>query len=229
MKAGGCLLVMLIAAGVSGFLGCMALYVLQSGLASESVRISPVIPAAMAQVVADGVADWTLGAPAHDIVLSAPDTCPGGADAACETPDDDGKVEFGGTYTGTVPGNPDCKVPSGWPVDGYLTQGFRPPSNPSHTGIDIGVRTGTPDLATMCGTVTFAGWSAVGYGNLVIVSNGEYQTYYAHNAVVAVGTGQKVEVGQTLALSGSTGHSTGPHVHYEVRINGVPVDPVGFP
>lgn len=96
---------------------------------------------------------------------------------------------------------------------------------PNHTGIDIPVATGTPVRTTIAGTVVYAGEHPAGYGNLVVVQNGKVQTYYAHNSQINVSVGQFVSQGQVVALAGSTGRSTGPHVHYEVRVNNAPVNP----
>jgi murein DD-endopeptidase MepM/ murein hydrolase activator NlpD len=97
-----------------------------------------------------------------------------------------------------------------------------------HEGIDIAVSSGTPVVAAAAGTVIVAGWLG-GYGNLVVVDHGNgISTAYGHNTSVAVGVGQSVAQGQLVAYSGNTGHSTGPHVHFEVRINGSPVDPLGY-
>jgi murein DD-endopeptidase MepM/ murein hydrolase activator NlpD len=97
-----------------------------------------------------------------------------------------------------------------------------------HEGIDIGVGYGTPIVAAASGTVIYAGWMG-GYGNLVIVDHGGgIATAYGHNSSILVGYGSSVSQGQTIALSGSTGNSTGPHVHFEVRVNGSPVDPLGY-
>jgi murein DD-endopeptidase MepM/ murein hydrolase activator NlpD len=76
--------------------------------------------------------------------------------------------------------------------------------------------------------VIFAGWSTVGYGNLVILQNGAFITYYAHLSDFNVVTGQQVGSASVIGWTGSTGNSTGPHIHYEVRINDVPVDPLTF-
>jgi murein DD-endopeptidase MepM/ murein hydrolase activator NlpD len=97
-----------------------------------------------------------------------------------------------------------------------------------HEGIDIAVPTGTPVAAAASGTVITAGWLG-GYGNLVVIDHGNgLATAYGHNSGLAVGVGQSVAQGQVIAYSGSTGHSTGPHVHFEVRVNGSPVDPLGY-
>ena len=95
-------------------------------------------------------------------------------------------------------------------------------------GIDIGVPTGTPVKATMNGKVIHAGWNNEGYGNLVVIQNCEYKTYYAHLSKIPVNAGDNVGTGMTIALSGSSGNSTGPHLHYEVRINDRPLNPRNF-
>ena len=113
-----------------------------------------------------------------------------------------------------------------WPVSGPVTSGFGMRWGRMHTGIDIAVPTGTPVLASASGTVVYAGWMS-GYGNLVAVDHGGgLSTSYAHNSSVLVSVGQHVEQGDVVSISGSTGHSTGPHVHFEVRVNGAPVDPL---
>jgi murein DD-endopeptidase MepM/ murein hydrolase activator NlpD len=111
--------------------------------------------------------------------------------------------------------------PSGRPVGGVLTQNF----HPGHNGLDFGVVVGTPVKATMDGKVISAGWNDQGYGNLVIVENGAYRTYFAHLSSIPVAVGDTVTAGSTVGLSGNTGHSTGPHLHYEIRKNNVPIDP----
>jgi len=112
-------------------------------------------------------------------------------------------------------------VPSGRPVGGVLTQDF----HPGHNGLDFGIVEGTPVKATMEGKVISAGWNDQGYGNLVIVQNGDYQTYYAHLSSIPVKAGDLINAGSTIGLSGNTGRSTGPHLHYEIRKNDVPIDP----
>ena len=77
----------------------------------------------------------------------------------------------------------------------------------------------------MDGNVIYAGWNDQGYGNLVIVQNGEYKTYYAHLSSIPVSVGDSVKARTTIGLSGNTGNSTGPHLHYEIRRNNVPIDP----
>jgi murein DD-endopeptidase MepM/ murein hydrolase activator NlpD len=111
--------------------------------------------------------------------------------------------------------------PSGRPVGGVLTQEF----HSGHNGLDIGVPVGTEVKTTMDGNVVYAGWNNQGYGNLVIVQNGDYKTYYAHLSSIPVAVGDSVAAGATIGLSGNTGNSTGPHLHYEIRRNNVPIDP----
>ncbi len=120
------------------------------------------------------------------------------------------------------------------PVGGPVTSGFGWRIHPVygtrrlHAGIDFGVATGTPVQAADTGTVIFAGWYG-GYGNTVIINHGGgITTLYAHNSRLSVGQGQQVQRGQVVAGSGSTGLSTGPHVHFEVRVNGQPVDPARY-
>jgi murein DD-endopeptidase MepM/ murein hydrolase activator NlpD len=111
--------------------------------------------------------------------------------------------------------------PSGLPVTGRLTQQY----HSGHNGLDIAIPVGTPIQTTMDGQVVHAGWNNQGYGNLVIVENGEYRTYYAHLSSIPVSMGETVEAGTTIGLSGNTGNSTGPHLHYEIRRNKVAIDP----
>jgi murein DD-endopeptidase MepM/ murein hydrolase activator NlpD len=114
--------------------------------------------------------------------------------------------------------------PHGAPVNGPLTQNF----HPGHNGLDFGVVVGTQARATMDGKVVSAGWNNQGYGNLVVVENGPYKTYYAHLSEIPVQVGQTVKAGEVVGLTGNTGHSTGPHIHYEVRYNDKVIDPTSF-
>lgn len=114
------------------------------------------------------------------------------------------------------------------PVSGVVTSRFGSIESVrygAHTGLDIGAATGTPIKATAPGTVTHASWMG-SYGNLVIISHGNgIETYYAHCSRIAVTKGQQVNSGDIISYVGSTGNSTGPHLHFEVRINGTPVNP----
>ncbi len=115
-----------------------------------------------------------------------------------------------------------------WPVSGPVTSGYGWRWGRMHEGIDIAVPTGTPIAAAASGTVIYAGWMG-GYGNLVVIDHGGgLATAYGHNSGFAVGVGQAVAQGQIVAYAGSTGNSTGPHLHFEVRVNGSPADPLGY-
>lgn len=121
-----------------------------------------------------------------------------------------------------VPGT-EC-APAGLPVSGLLTQRYFI----GHTGIDLSAPTGTPVRATHSGYIDWAEWNIYGYGNLVVVHSGHFITYYGHNSTFNVKKGDFVNKGAVIAFSGSTGNSSGPHVHYETRINDVTVDPLTF-
>lgn len=113
-----------------------------------------------------------------------------------------------------------------WPVDGVVVSGFGMRWGRLHEGIDIAASSGTPIRAAAAGTVIHAGWLG-GYGNLVVLDHGNgLATAYAHASAILVALGQQVLQGETVALVGSTGNSSGPHLHFEVRVNGVAVDPL---
>jgi peptidoglycan hydrolase-like protein with peptidoglycan-binding domain len=112
------------------------------------------------------------------------------------------------------------------PLDAPQGDGFGWVSGRNHTGIDFPAPMGTPIGAAGVGVVTFAGWNSGGYGNLMIVRHRDgYETWYAHQSGFAVATGASVAGGTTIGYVGSTGRSTGPHLHFEVRKDGVPIDP----
>jgi murein DD-endopeptidase MepM/ murein hydrolase activator NlpD len=121
--------------------------------------------------------------------------------------------------------------PSGWPVKGLVTSGFGVRRDPfdgqrrMHEGLDIATRTGTPVMATAAGIVREVGVEP-GYGMLVVIDHGYgLSTAYGHNSRILVKVGQRVRRGDLIANAGNTGRSSGPHVHYEVRLNGAPVNP----
>jgi murein DD-endopeptidase MepM/ murein hydrolase activator NlpD len=115
-----------------------------------------------------------------------------------------------------------------WPVNGPVTSGFGMRWGRMHEGVDIGVGYGTPIHAAAAGRVVYAGWMS-GYGNLVAIDHGGgVSTAYGHQSSIAVSVGQVVSQGQTIGYVGCTGHCFGPHLHFEVRINGSPVDPLGY-
>ena len=109
-----------------------------------------------------------------------------------------------------------------WPVEGggRINSGYGWRSGRFHAGVDIGARNGTPILAADSGVVVFEGWDG-GYGNSIVIFHGHYYTRYAHNSQNKVATGQAVSKGQVIANMGSTGRSTGYHLHFEVRTGGI--------
>ena len=121
-----------------------------------------------------------------------------------------------------------------WPVNGEITSPFGWRVHPIwgtqifHAGLDIGADYGDPVYAADGGTVVYAGWMG-GYGNAVMIDHGGGMvTLYGHNSSITVGEGEQVSKGQTIALAGSTGNSTGPHCHFEVRIHGEVVSPLQY-
>jgi murein DD-endopeptidase MepM/ murein hydrolase activator NlpD len=122
-------------------------------------------------------------------------------------------------------------TPSVWPVKGWLTSTFGYRSSPFtgrrelHRGLDIATRSGTPIIAPADGLVVFAGREG-GFGNMIIVDHGYgITTRFGHCSSLEAKLGQKIKRGDVIARIGSTGRSTGPHVHYEVAVNGVSVNP----
>ncbi|HEU5373036.1 MAG TPA: peptidoglycan DD-metalloendopeptidase family protein [Gaiellaceae bacterium] len=115
-----------------------------------------------------------------------------------------------------------------WPVEGPVTSPFGWRWGRMHEGIDIGVGYGTPIHAAAGGTVIYCGWEE-GYGNFVVIDHGgNLATAYGHQSSIAVTCGQQVNQGQVIGYVGCTGHCFGPHLHFEVRVNGNPVDPLGY-
>jgi len=121
-----------------------------------------------------------------------------------------------------------------WPCDGDVSSGFGYRVHPisgtrrMHTGLDLGCANGAPIHAAGSGTVTEAGVRG-GYGNAVVIDHGDgLATLYAHQSRITVSVGQQVSEGEVIGYVGSTGQSTGPHLHWEVWVNGTPVDPMGY-
>ncbi|HEX7083096.1 MAG TPA: peptidoglycan DD-metalloendopeptidase family protein [Gaiellaceae bacterium] len=115
-----------------------------------------------------------------------------------------------------------------WPVSGPITSPFGWRWGRMHEGIDIGVGYGTPIHAAAAGVVIYCGWEE-GYGNFVVLDHGGgIATAYGHQSQIAVTCGQHVDQGQVIGYVGCTGHCTGPHLHFEVRVNGNAVDPMGY-
>ena len=127
-----------------------------------------------------------------------------------------------------------ASTPSGWPVRGYITDGFGNRRNPfgkgyeNHAGLDIATNHGTAIEATADGRVIFAGPHG-GYGNIVVIDHGYgITTRYGHMSQIGVQVGQHVTRGKTIGAVGSTGRSTAPHCHYEVRLHDRPVNPLSY-
>ena len=132
-------------------------------------------------------------------------------------------------FGGTPSANPN--MPSIWPTNGVVTSpyGLRWGGTDFHPGMDIANDLGTPIVATADGVVEYAGWNSGGYGNMVDINHGNgIMTRYGHASQVVVTAGQYVKRGQLIAYMGSTGFSTGPHVHYEVHVNGQRVNPISY-
>jgi murein DD-endopeptidase MepM/ murein hydrolase activator NlpD len=132
--------------------------------------------------------------------------------------------------TGALPAGP-VRAGSGrfiWPVNGPVVSGFGPRWGSFHEGIDIAVPTGTQIRAAASGSVSIAG-SVSGYGNYTCIDHGGgLSTCYAHQERILVSVGQQVAQAQIIGISDCTGHCLGPHVHFEVRVNGQAVDPLGY-
>ncbi|MDX6585235.1 MAG: hypothetical protein QOI10_4419, partial [Solirubrobacterales bacterium] len=115
-----------------------------------------------------------------------------------------------------------------WPASGPITSGFGYRWGRLHAGIDIALPEGTPLRAAASGRVIIAGW-VDGYGNYTCIQHaGALSTCYGHQSRLGTSVGASVTQGQVMGYSGNTGHSTGPHLHFETRINGNPVDPMGY-
>ena len=127
-----------------------------------------------------------------------------------------------------------ASTPSIWPVRGWVTSRYGTRVSPfsgiekPHEGIDIAAQTGTPVVSSADGVVIKAGFMT-GYGNMVEISHGYgIRTLYAHNSRINVKAGQRVHRGEVIAYAGDSGSSTGPHLHYEVKMNGLPVNPAKY-
>ena len=112
-------------------------------------------------------------------------------------------------------------TPVGNPVEGRISQDV----HNGHVALDYSVVVGTPIKTTLDGVVKHVGYDPDGYGNYIIVKNGSYEVYFAHLSETGVSMGDSVRAGQVIGLSGNTGNSTGPHLHYEIRQSGRPIDP----
>jgi len=115
------------------------------------------------------------------------------------------------------------------PVSGTISSRYGQRWNRSHNGIDVAAPTGTGIYASAGGTVTYSAYNSGGYGYLVKLSHGNgVETYYGHCSQLLVSAGQTVSQGQLIAKVGNTGRSTGPHLHFEVRVSGTPQNPLNY-
>lgn len=123
------------------------------------------------------------------------------------------------------------RTPQGRPLYGWITRNFNPGENygkDKHDGVDIAVKEGTPVVVTATGVVSFAGWDQ-DFGNMIIIDHGNgFKTIYGHNQQLLVSVGEKVFKGNTIALSGNSGKSSAPHLHYGITKDGEPVDPTPY-
>jgi murein DD-endopeptidase MepM/ murein hydrolase activator NlpD len=148
--------------------------------------------------------------------------------------------KYNGLHGSAASGVGVCEMPSvglrgygwfNWPTDSRRISGwtFHDPRNPPHCGIDIGLHTGDPVYAVDNGVVAYAGWNDYGYGYLIVIDHGNgFQTYYGHLSAIWVVCGQSVYQGTAIGAGGSTGRSSGPHLHFEARYDGVPQDPAAY-
>lgn len=147
-----------------------------------------------------------------------------------EIPDDSAlfaAIDAGGPAVLARPAGAGFGWPVGLPIQGFITQDFEV-GDPDHyhPGVDIACAVGTPVLSTAAGTVISVDYDSV-YGNVLVVGHSDsVTTVYGHNDSVLVEVGEKIMAGSRVALSGNTGISTAPHLHYEVRINDKPIDPL---
>lgn len=170
-------------------------------------------------------------APRANVVVGF-DTVQGATRYAARSEDENGMATVRFSAVRPRAGSANAGLPAGLPVSGArLTSGYGSRIHPltgrrsNHHGLDLAVATGTPVLATSGGRVVVAGWSG-GYGLLVTVDHGDgVETRYGHLSAVSVRSGDIIEDGELVGLAGSTGRTTGPHVHYEIRVDGYSVDP----
>ncbi len=147
-----------------------------------------------------------------------------------ELPDDSALFANMNRTAGSVlnrPFGPDLSWPAGLPIQGFITQDFElDDSSHFHPGIDIACAVGTPVLAVAIGTVVYADYDST-YGKLLVIRHSDsISTLYGHNDSLLVTVGDHVSIGSRIALSGNTGQSAAPHLHYEVRVHDEPINPL---
>lgn len=185
--------------------------------------------------------DSSRSVPSHSDSPQSQDSLVSTAPSSVENYNQMFRIPVGESVAPELPplSSPDRYLPSGtspqfdgyiWPSVGVITSGYGWRWGRMHRGIDIAGPIGTPIVAAAAGEVVSAGWSSGGYGNLVEVKHGDGSiTLYAHNNKILVRPGQWVEQGEQIAEMGSTGHSTGPHLHFEIRPDGqTTANPIAF-
>ena len=117
-----------------------------------------------------------------------------------------------------------------WPLDeAHMSRGFSIGGKKSHWGLDLANKKGTPIMASERGVVIYTGHGFHGFGNLIVIEhNGEWATLYAHLSKILIKEGDEVKQGQQIGLMGRTGHATGVHLHFEIRHNRQPVNPLAY-
>ncbi|MCP4569418.1 MAG: M23 family metallopeptidase [FCB group bacterium] len=123
---------------------------------------------------------------------------------------------------------PTSPIPDGLPATGWISRGYSDTPGKKHSGVDLAIPEGTPVYSTAFGEVIYAGWDEA-YGKMVVVKNGDsIETVYGHNSELMVQKGDTIFAGQRIALSGNTGQSSAPHLHYEIRVNGREINPMKY-
>lgn len=209
---------------ITGFLAAGAVLLSNPALAND-----PVEAESDPTVIADGVLDLT------EVAEGGPDAEFSELFASWEALEDGGAVSTTGEVIPPAPTRTVVSVPQIMPLsDARLTSGYGMRDHPilrrraRHNGVDLAAPTGTPVYATADGLVEMAQWYS-SYGNYVQIEHGsDIETRYAHLSSYTVRPGQQVQMGDLIGYVGSTGRSTGPHLHYEVRVNGDPVNPIPY-
>jgi len=182
--------------------------------------------AAQAPFGGDQIRAWQLGTPQPVMDAESGDNSADSTAAGPSVVPHDGYDGPGGAPSGVPLWGPIKHDWAGWKDKPLLGCKFHDPNYPSHTGVDFPVTQNTPVHATMSGKVVFAGEDGP-WGNLVVIENHDIQIWLAHNSSLNVSVGDIVSAGDVVSYSGSTGNSTGPHVHYGVKVFSGPGDKYG--
>jgi len=193
---------------------------------NDQVRLRNALDVRIAEVTAEVAAlsreEATLSAliRARQMPVEAPASSSSGSSS--------GSSSAGGGSAGNAPAAASSGSGMAWPANGSVTSGFGYRWGSLHAGIDIANGTGTPIRAARAGTVILAGWNG-GYGNCIVIDHGGgFSTLYGHMTRLRASEGQRVGQGELIGDMGSTGNSTGSHLHFETRVNGSPRDPTNY-